>query len=316
MKLILLSDTHITMKTSIGRTDDVGKAVFTKFEFILKYSAKHNIPILQAADFFHSPREWNTLFRIMNLLKKYKDKGVKIYSIFGEHDMYLYADVKKSATSLGILQRADLVTILNKNPTPLSETIDVYGCSSQESVPVPKDAKKINILVIHAPIYDKPLFPQHQYYSSRRFLKKHKKYKLILAGDIHRKFQHTIGGRHIVNTGPMVRREASKYNLQHVPMFFVYNVKRNILKEILLPCRPSEEVLNRDHIDQKDRDDDIAANFGDTMPKFVKLLKDGGSTNINLKLNIKNYIDSCGGIINGEVKQIISKEMEDEPGRD
>jgi hypothetical protein len=72
---------------------------------------------------------------------------------------------------------------------------------------------------------------------------------LILCGDIHQKFQKTIKGRWIVNSGPLLRKEASVYNFSHHPGFFIYNLVKEKMDWVEIPHRPAEEVLTRAHID-------------------------------------------------------------------
>ena len=85
MKLVLLSDLHITSVIPIARKDDVLKTGLKKLEYVLKYASRHNAAILQAGDFCNKARDWVVLFELSKLLSKYQ---VPIYAIQGQHDYY------------------------------------------------------------------------------------------------------------------------------------------------------------------------------------------------------------------------------------
>ena len=70
MKLILLSDVHLSSKTPIGRLDDYRKTCLRKFEYVLKYAQKLNAQIVQAGDLFDKPRDWFILLDLIKLLMK------------------------------------------------------------------------------------------------------------------------------------------------------------------------------------------------------------------------------------------------------
>ena len=71
MKLLLLSDVHLSSKTPIGRLDDYRKTCLRKFEYVLKYADKIGADIYQAGDLFDKPRDWFILLDVIELLKKY-----------------------------------------------------------------------------------------------------------------------------------------------------------------------------------------------------------------------------------------------------
>ncbi len=303
MQLILLSDVHATTKQPIGRTDDITQTFFKKFGFILRYARKHKARILQAGDFFHRPRDWHLLFKIMALLTQYK---VKVYSIFGQHDTYLYADVTQSPTTLGILQRAGLLEILTRQPTTLDfGEVSIYGVSWGQPVPIPKG--KHNILVIHAPISDIEVYPGHAYVSPRPFLKKYEAYDLVLAGDTHRHFYAQFGDSQLVNTGPLLRLEANAYNYLHEPSFYVYDTDTKTLTRVKVPHDNPEKVLTRKHIEN-------AESTNILMQEFIESLKGGLNENyqgMNLKESLNQYVKD--NKIEKEVVDIIAGVMDNEP---
>lgn len=242
MKIILLSDLHLLWHNPIARLDNAKKTQQQKFRYALKTAKKEGAIILQAGDFFDRPRSWMLLPEIIDILKQYK---VPIYGVMGQHDTYFYNEETKQNTSLGILEKVKLLHLLNEKPTILEHNIHVYGVSFHQEIPVPIEKDKFNILVIHAPIAEEALFPNHDYLDARTFMKKHDGYEIILAGDIHRFFciQKTI-----LNCGPLFRKEATEYNFQHEPGFFIYDSIEETLDWHMVPHEPAEKVLDRSQI--------------------------------------------------------------------
>lgn len=302
MRFVLLSDVHATSKNPIARQDDILSVFYQKFIYVLQYAAEHNYPILQAGDFFNRPRDWYLLHGLLALLK---DCSVDLYSIFGQHDMYLYADKDNTPTSLGILAQSGQISILGPKPKKFKGQVYVYGASWNEPIPTPKG--KINILVIHAPISDISLFPGHEYTKAHRFAEEQEGYDLILCGDIHREFVHHVirtmkGSRDtwIVNTGPMLRLEAVEYNLGHGPCFYTYDTKTKKLDKVGIPHPRARDVLSRVHIKAKQHINEI-------LDEFITSLQDMPDVSADIFTNIKNYVDKEA--VDEDVKQIISEVM-------
>jgi DNA repair exonuclease SbcCD nuclease subunit len=307
MKLILLSDVHLSSKTPIGRLDDYRKTCLRKFEYVLKYAQKLNAMILQAGDLFDKPRDWFILLDVIQLLRCYP---VKFWCVYGQHDTYMYSIENRDYTSMGVLARNNLINILDQNPHNQASGYEIYGTSFNPDLLIPKPkGKKPNILVAHATISDQALYPGQAYYSAKKFLQDYKAFDLILCADIHRHFYFSDKGRYLVNTGPMMRKEASHYNFSHEPCFYVYDTETKKLSRGKIPCEPAKKVLSRKHIESSVeadtmletfiaavRDDkmEVGANLVDNIHKFLK----------------KNKIDKTISNIIEEVMSRYDKEIE------
>jgi DNA repair exonuclease SbcCD nuclease subunit len=241
MNFVLLSDFHLVSTNPSSRLDELTTTQFKKLLFVLSYARKYNCTILQSGDFFDAPRSWHLLPKVASYLYAFKD--LPIYSIFGQHDTYLYSELTRNSTNLGILNKAGLIGILSRKPTTVSNC-NIYGCSFGTKVPIPVPTEnKRNVLVVHDHISDKPLFDHHKFKKAKRYLLKHKWFDLILAGDIHRKFKIILNDRMIVNTGPILRTKNTEYNRIHKPGFYVWNSETTALKWIQLPHDTTEEVF-------------------------------------------------------------------------
>lgn len=261
MKLLLLSDIHASSKNSAGRKDSVLDAFKEKFSFVLKYARDNQCVILQAGDFLDKSRDWHILYLMIRLLRKYK---IRLFSIFGQHDTYMRGS---TPTTMSVLSSLGLVEILNKNPIKIKD-VHLYGRSWDSVIPVPKK-DGINILVIHASITTKGLFPGHDFTAVQHFLKKNKGWDLILVGDIHIQSIYN-GDTIVVNTGPMLRLASTQYNLTHHPCFFIYDTEIHSLKQVEIPHKPAKEVLTRDHLNKIKRRENTLSEK--SLAKFAELM--------------------------------------------
>lgn len=251
MNIIALSDTHLRSSNPIARKDNIVKTQFKKLKFIFDYAVEHDCIILQAGDFLDKSRDWNLLVMLMNFFGKYK--GVNFFCVLGQHDSYLYSRTR--STTLGILEQMGIISIIDSQTNWTIDDWNIYGSGWNESLPTVETQN--NILITHRSIADTEVYPGQEYTHYEKFLKKNNKYDLIIVGDIHRSFHHkSSDGRYIVNTGPMLRAEATEYNIDHhTPHFWHFEFKEyddeslTISSQLIsIPHKSSDEVLSRLHI--------------------------------------------------------------------
>ena len=269
MKFVLLSDLHLSWDNPIVRMDDLREVQFEKLRFVFDWVKRHGEPtILQAGDFFNSPRSWYTLPVVIDLLNEYvyHEHSFQIMGIYGQHDTYLYSETTRDATNLGVLNKIGLVDIsCTRRERSTLDNSAIVGCNYGEEVSS-KDLSflknhETKILIIHAPISTAPLFPGHEITHADKFLEKHPEFDLILCGDIHRDFIIERKGRFIVNCGSMLRREATEFNFTHKPHFLVYDTEDRTIEKVEIPHEPAVRVLSREHIEQKEQTETMLEDF-------------------------------------------------------
>ena len=277
MKLVLLSDVHWTSEQPVARKDNAFETLQRKMDYVFSRAAESNASILQAGDLFNSPRHWGAMNSMIEFLSEWKNQGVQVYCIAGQHDTYLYQQEAKPTTALGALERAGLVRMLNReliNQIPFGELgWSIRGVSYGQEIPRLEYRESGEVLVIHAMITDRPLWPgQEDYTDAGKFLDKYMDYDLILCGDAHRYFM-IIGedGRIICNTGPILRREASEGMFEHHPGFFVYDTETRDIVWEEIPHEPAEDVLSRKHIERKEERNEMLECFMGAMVEDVEM---------------------------------------------
>lgn len=288
MKIILLSDIHLTSKIPRSRIDNISLTCKNKLNYIFKISKKNNAFILQAGDLFDSPRDIFALYDF--LLIKYKYQNIKFFTIHGQHTQYNRN--KNVMNNLSILNKSNIIKILNNKPHKI-DNINLYGCSWNDKIPKIKNNSSVNILSIHAPISTIGLWSKHKYIKAKHLLKEN--YDLILCGDIHKDFIYKKNNQIICNTGPIMRLEANQFNLKHNPKFYIYDTKTKKLETKYIPCKSSIEVLKKEHL-KISNDNNLS-------------LIDDIQINIDRKeINVNNIIDELISKSDNkkEIKNIIS----------
>ena len=271
MKFILVSDFHLLSKTPVSREDNLVETQFDKLRFILGVAKEEGAVILQAGDFCDAPRSWYLLPELTDILKEY---GVPIYCVFGQHDTYMYNEETRGRTTLGVLQKAGLLTVLDpvipivlNNPVGGDSDISVYGASFGTNLGrVP--SKGFTVGVAHVSVSDRPLYPNHVYTDAKKYLDQNPEYDLILVADCHRRFEASDEkGRVLINTGPILRKEANEYNLTHMPKVVLFDTEKPMYKWIDVPAEAPQLVLNRDHLER-------ASESKSMLDEFVQNIKD------------------------------------------
>lgn len=295
MKLILISDIHLLSKKPVARLDNAIQTCFEKLSFVMAKAKELNCGVLVAGDFFDQPRDWYVWQNLTDIIR-----GVKIYSVFGQHDTYKYSEKTRHSTNLGVLSTlSDDVIILG--PEPYAELgVRIYGCHIGQPVSEVEDHEFKNLLVIHAPIS----LEDHPYveHNAEDFLTKHKDYDLILCGDIHKKFIFEKANRIICNTGPMIRKTVDDFN--HEPCFFVYDSAKHCITEHKIPYLPPEEVLSREHIEASEKREALLKEF------ITQVSANKGVQSSNLFKNIERFIKV--NKVPQSVQNILSEVMQDE----
>ena len=307
MKMVLLSDLHLSNHKFISRLDNIENVQYEKLEYFLNYAKKNNAIILQAGDWHDVPRSHVILLREVRLLEKYK---VPIYCVFGQHDQYYRS---KKYTSLSILAAAGYVVILSEKPMVLDDghkAVHVYGCGyGEDEIPKVVLKQATNVLVAHRMVIAKRMWPgQEDYELADRFLIKHADFDLVLCGDAHvvRGFVHhrKDTGSIICNTGPMVRKSVDLWD--HEPGFFVYDTETKGMEWKFIPHEPPEKCMTRKHIERTEENNDM-------LRDFIEAANNDIETGSFFEDNLTEFIKVNS--IEKEVVDVMSKEMEEKDGK-
>lgn len=311
--ITFVSDCHFTSKQPVCRQDNVKQASLRKLEYILQFTKEKDGILVSSGDFFHRPRDWFLLPEITYLFRKY---DIPFFSVFGQHDTYMYNAESSKRTNLGELEAAGLVTILRDEPIYYDqyclcginygedEKITKFN-SYLEKKKIKKNSEFIPILVAHTSVTEDPLFPGHKITKPKKYLSMAKEFSYIHVGDIHIRFiVKQDNGNTIFNPGPIMRLEASNYLLGYQPGFFYLESEKVYLKKLPKHIAvPSGIILSREHIKESNEHNRM-------LDEFVNEVQAEVNYSVNVTENIKRYCEA--NKIEDDVKQILTEVMLDD----
>jgi DNA repair exonuclease SbcCD nuclease subunit len=256
MKFICSADWHIRASNPRIRTDDYTNVQLNKIAMILDIAKENDANVIVAGDVFDGPRcPFSLLNRYMDLFSDYKNLGVTIFAVAGQHDLHFH-NPDLDNTPLGTFVKSGLITI------PRTERI--FGVGWGEKI---EDAFGSKVLIHHFPVCpDKPPFFMDDAISAEDMLNKIKKTgcELMVTGDYH--YGHYISDFRrnctLINPGPIMR--ASKDKMDYVPKVYLYSSEGRLptIKEINIP-------VEKDCFDFDIIDNDTKKELSDELKELV-----------------------------------------------
>lgn len=236
MKILHITDSHGTVKGPESRKDIYYITFLKKLYELGLIIKKHNIKmVIHTGDLFHTARVSDKFAgQVSEMIKA---MNIPFYVVPGNHDIEGYTTDTIDQTKLGLLAKAKVVTILDRN-NPINITVnendDSYtiAISGQEyyahidegnyqDFEMQQDKANINILAIHGYIADTPQHPDIKCTMTNNIISDA---DIILTGHYHRQFEYHNDDFSIYNPGSMMRVEQTEYNKTHIPQYGILEI--------------------------------------------------------------------------------------------
>lgn len=291
MKLLFMTDTHITARTPSSRLDDIQESIKMKFKEIGVLIQKENIEaVLHGGDMFNTPEVSNKFVgEIAEIIRGY---NIPFYITTGNHDLQGQNEDSLPYTKLGLLSSTGVIKLLNrKNPIVLNDNGYKISVEGQEYYPnidknpsedykVHNQTSNFKILVAHSMLLEKP-FHEGTTYTLIKDVKTEA--DLILAGHYHPGFKtQNVNNTWFMNPGSLVRMEASTESLKAKPKVIILEFNNGVFSYSdyeLQTAKPGKEIFSSKNLQKKA--------YSNSLEAFNSKLK-------NIKLddvNIVNLID-------------------------
>lgn len=236
MKILHITDSHGTVKGPESRKD-VYYITFLKKLYELGFIVKKlNIDmVVHTGDLFHTARVSDKFAGQVSAM--IKAMGVPFYVVPGNHDIEGYTTDTIDQTKLGLLAKAGVVTILDRdNPIRITANQDgeeyTIAISGQEyyahidegnmrDFEMQQDEADLNILAIHAYITSTPQHPDIKCTMVNDIITDA---DIILTGHYHRAFEWNGTDLDVYNPGSMMRVEQTDYNKTHMPQYGILDI--------------------------------------------------------------------------------------------
>lgn len=328
MKIILTGDVHMRARNPENRLGDWFADQVAKITWILDLAKQVQArAILQPGDLGDVPL-WS------EYLKQYyigllRSRRLPWYGVRGQHDVFYHSLASWDRTSMSVLEAAGVYKVLGAEPVEIPEfsykqetyeieetvgLVEVFGASWGEEVPEVERRASTGgveyiapkILVTHKMITcGGELYPgQDDRTEADDFLERHAGFDLIVTGDNHLICWAEKDGRWLVNCGALMRSSAGLDSYNHQPHVALYDTIARTVDWYAVPCRPAEEVLDRERVE-------LAAEKDERMDVFIENLEDratAGETlelGLNFRCNLDEFVAAHS--LREGTKRILSK---------
>lgn len=310
--IVFVGDTHLNYIAPRSRIDDYPETCVKKLDMLRNMCKQRGFKdVAFMGDIFHKPKQpVDYLFKIMVALKRFKEDGIRCYTIVGNHDEYNERLDSMDRTSLGILIEAGVLKSFHRvSFKTTGGTVNMYGFHySEDPIPVmEQDSSEL-------PIGDYNIMIAHMFYEfdlSKDSLKEkdivNLGYDLYALGHDHVNYptEH-VGSATIVRPGSFMRGTGHKYNLTRDVYVDVlrYKNKRASVERVTLDVQPAEMVFSAsatDKVDLKSLTDDLKSQFN-SLITMLESPKTEGAT-------VYKVMDDM--VIQPKVKERIERYLED-----
>lgn len=290
MKILFMTDTHITAKAPVSRLDDIQEVIKLKMKEIGVLVNKEKIElIIHGGDMFHRPEVSNKFTG--EVAKIIRDYNIPFYVVPGNHDLQGQNEESLPHSKLGLLSNAGVVKILNrKNPLVLNDNGFKISIEGQEYHPdIDKDAIKdyevhnktadFKILAIHSMLLDHEYFKDIPHTQIKDVCTQA---NLVLSGHYHPGFKtKQVNNTLYMNPGSLLRIEDSN----HKPKVIILNFddgKLSYNEYELKVAKDSNEVFSKNNLLKK--------GYNTNIENFNKKLKSIRLDDVNILNMIDEYI--------------------------
>lgn len=274
-RIICSADWHLSRSTPISRIDtDYFQTSLDKVKQLVLLAKKYEACLFVAGDIFDSMRV--TPYMINALTEVLK--GVKVYTVAGQHDME-YRNLSdacayntlRNTGAIHHVQGTETITIAGRD-------YKLLGISFTDDIPSKTDA---DIVLIHKTITKgNPPFFLKDAIKSTDLMKLFSKSKFIISGDYHVPFAVKNDKQVLINCGSLMRK--AKDQIDYEPNAWNINVQNKVVQRVPLAIKPAKEVFS---FSAQNVSEEITHTENEAMQRVIERL-----TKNNLKPNFENIL--------------------------
>jgi len=285
VKILVVGDLHLRTRPPKRRREaDFAEVCLGKLRQIVTIVRRRADTVVQVGDFFDSPDPSKGL--IADVIGVMMGEPKPWYVIHGQHDLRYHSQEAASRSALRILEAAGIVRILGAGGGRRGALARLIGASFGQVPPgCPTDG--FNILVAHAMVGDRPLWPGHDLTGPEQYARKHPGYNLYCLGDYHYPFSKRVGDAWVINPGAVLRLTADERDRSRRPKVVLFDTDGGEPEDIYLDVTPEAEAFDLEG-HAKDADArEARASFAD----MAEALKHTGQLGVNFKQNLVVAMD-------------------------
>jgi len=293
--ICFIGDLHLKCTSPISRCDDYPLAILRKLEYLsscVDVSKCDTFIIL--GDVFDSPiTSLPYLAQVINTFKKISDKGIKVYTIVGNHDIKNNRMDSLQSTALGILISTGY---LNLAPREMEIGNTIFRCFNYPEELEGRKTNKYEVCVAHR-YYNFGLAWDSLHEEDIRRLD----YSAMILGHLHSPCDtEIICDTTLYRPGSLSRNTSEPYNKLRTPHALLFNVINHKAVYIDVACGAAEEVF----VGQNDANNQASFSMKDLI-QFITTSYSSSDMNVREYFNsieipyecrekIAKYLDAVG----------------------
>jgi len=294
MKFICTADWHIRATRPRCRIDENWIETQAKaLRQLAKISDEKNAPIFVVGDLFHSNSD--TSFECINMVQKLADISGELYILAGNHDLPYHSSENLDKSAIGILLNSESVFEIEHFFEKVIGFEHINYSASNFDKEDNENAEIVFKHVLTIPEDDKPNFVDCE--TPESLLKKFPDAKWIFTGDYHHNFHYEKNGRHVVNSGCLLRQVADMKDYQ-CGVYYI-DTDENIVE--FIPIIDNEQLIDDSYIEKENEREK-------RIDDFVNKLKNTQSVSFDFVDNVQKSI--LVNKFNNDLEDVINELME------
>lgn len=259
-RIAFVGDVHFDTMTPASRIDDYMETCCKKIEAIGDRCRDRHVKYLFfAGDIFHRIQcSHECVNRAGQVLAGLKQKGVRAFSICGNHDLprdnlnYLVKSPIETLFSFGVLEHIDL-----ENPVSINgNLVKITACDFTQTPPPADKDYAINILLAHMFYEMGEIMGGPEQNISKETLMSLGYDVAFLGHDHEYHAPEVCGETMVIRPGSVLRGTSHNYNFTRRPCFVIFDIfektKDYFFKEEIIPHRPYTDVAARKILEKKE----------------------------------------------------------------
>lgn len=287
MKFICTADWHIRATKPRCRIDsDWIQTQRQALAQIVKISRNKKAPVMVVGDLFHSNSD--TSFECIQMVQQMADELGELYILAGNHDLPYHSSENLEKSAIGVLLNSNKVHLIK-------EFYEGISASNFDE----KDDKNAEIVFKHTLVFPdaKSIPPNCDGTTAKELLEEFPKAEYIFTGDYHHNFHYEKNGRHVVNSGCLLR-QASDFKDYQCGVYFV-DTDNNICE--FIPIIDQEQLIDDSYILQENEREERIDNF-------VQKLKETENVSLDFLANVESALQS--NELESELKEVVQELLE------
>ena len=245
MRFVLTADWHLREDRPRCRKDE--DWIETQKQALMEIFAlcrQEKADLYVVGDIFHRSTEFRMVRFVQIMADALAKCGLKLYLLYGNHDLRYHSSLNINSSAVGLLESSNNCHKISDNEEVSAPNFDEYADQSKEYI------------FIHTLCFPnmKSMPPNVNACCAKDLLEENPNAKWIFTGDYHKNFHYEWNGRHVVNSGCLLRQASDMKDYQ-CGVYYI-DTEEEIVE--FNPIIDNEELVDDSYIiEEKERDERI-----------------------------------------------------------